>query len=109
MTDVSYRYLVEVKVDGSILVHPDMPEELAEADRTATAGDIVSSSLKLAHDIDQQIVVDRITDTVAESIQLLAQGFISAFIPEPEPTVPDQVKTALKERGITPDNAEESV
>lgn len=105
MTDVSYRYLVEVQVDGSILVHPEIPTELSESDRVATAPDIVASSLKLAHDIDQQIIVDRITSSVAT----VAEGILGSFIAPPEPTVPDRVSEALKERGITPDNGGDSV
>lgn len=99
MTDTSYRYLVEVKVDGTILVHPEIPAELEEADRVATAPDIVASSLKLAHDIDQQIVVDRVTGAVSS----LAESLLQALVPAPEATVPDQLRDALKERGITPD------
>lgn len=109
MTDISYRYLVEVKVDGTILVHPEIPAELDEADRTATAPDIVASSLKLAHDIDQQIMVDRITGNVSQSIQEIGEAILSGFMPQPEATVPDRVAEALKERGITPDNSGDSV
>lgn len=96
MTDVSYRYLVEVMVDGAILVHPEIPTELVEADRVATAPDIVSSSYKLAHDIDQQILVDRVSTTI-----------LSALTPAPAQETPDKVREALKERGITPEQGAE--
>lgn len=91
MTDINYNFLVEVLLDGSIRIHPVMPEILDAVTRVATPADIVSTSLKLAHDLDQQILIDRISGMVLDALS------------PPIVTVPDQVRDALKDRGITPD------
>jgi len=109
MSDVNYRYMVEVKTDGTILVHPEIPSELEEATRVATAQDIVATSVKLAHDIDQQLIIDRVSSNVSEIVKGAVEQLVGEFLPSPEVTVPDKVKTALKDRGITPDNVGDSV
>ena len=91
MTDVNYNFLVEVMLDGAIRIHPSAPGTIEEVTRAATPVEIVATALKLAHDLDQQILIERITDTLMNNL-----------VP-PVETVPDQVRDALKERGITPD------
>jgi hypothetical protein len=91
MTDVTYNFLVEVTLDGTIRVHPSVPESTDKPARVATPVEIVATALKLAHDLDQQILIERITDTLMHNL-----------VP-PVETVPDQVRYALKERGIAPD------
>jgi hypothetical protein len=92
MADANYRYLVEVTTEGGIMVYPEIPDDLTEPARIATPVDIVSTSLKLAHDIDQQIIIERITASVVE-----------ATTPTAPLSASDKVSEALKERGITPE------
>lgn len=92
MPDIRFQYTVSVNEDGSVLIDPTIPEDKKDViSREATAIDIIDASRKLVADLERQITLDTINSA------------ISSLSPAPEPTVPETVKEALKERGITPE------
>jgi hypothetical protein len=91
--NVETFFLVTVTPDGGFVTYTKMPEEPIEAARQATTHDVYMVSQQIVKELDQQMLVERIAMAVA-----------NALVPAPEPTVPDRLKDALKERGIDPES-----
>jgi len=91
--ETEFFYIVVRGKDGSLVTYTEMPKEDLNPERKATTGDIFATSRDIVDEVNKQDMVARIT-----------QAVVSNLMPQPEPTVADKVKEALKDRGIDPES-----
>lgn len=91
--EVETYFLVTVTPEGGFITYTKLPEEELVAARQANTGDVFNVSKQIVTEIEQNILVDRIVNSLAAAIN-------------PAPTVPvsEKVKDKLKERGIDPES-----
>jgi hypothetical protein len=95
MPKTRFQYTVSVEETGAVSIDPKIPEDLKDSiEREATVVDIIDASRKLIADLERQMIFDGMNSTVST--------ILGALLPEEPATVPETVKGALKERGITP-------
>lgn len=87
MEKYTASYIVRINEDGSITTTPIQAGETIA--RTATTFDIYQCSKELVHNIETQLLADRIVDT------LMAQS-------DPALEKRSRLTSALNERGINP-------
>lgn len=87
-------FTVVLHTDGTLSVALDNPETPLVAKREATNADVFAISKQIVQELEQSQLVERIVGTL-----------ISVLTPPPQDTVPDKVKSKLKERGIDADTS----
>jgi hypothetical protein len=92
MSKVETFFLLSVNEDGSLTSYTTIPEDLPEANRTATTWDVYQTARQIVEEFDRKMLVDQVI-----------QGVVGALMP-PTQSVQDKVKDALKDRGIDPES-----
>jgi hypothetical protein len=90
--EIETFFTVVVHTDGTLSVALDNPETPIQAKREATNGDVFAVSKQIVQELEQGQLVERIVTTL-----------LGVLTPPAEETVPEKVKSKLKERGIDAD------
>ena len=91
--EVETLFLVAVNTDGTFTAMLEHPETLPEVKRAPTSFDVYQTSQQIVKEIDAQILVERLANTV-----------VALFTPPQEETVADKVSEKLKERKVKPED-----
>jgi hypothetical protein len=90
MSDFRFEFKVATTLEGGVSITPTVPgaeaPEPTPVEREATIFDIVDTARKLVADLERQILLDAVN------------SIVTSVIPEPDVTVPEQVKQALDKR-----------
>lgn len=81
-------FIAVVAEDGKILTLPEMPEEGIETTRPVNNYDVYTTAKQVVDEFESSILAQKVAETVLRVLN------------PTEPSVPDRVKDALKERGI---------
>ena len=81
-------FIAAIAEDGQILTFPEMPEDGIETKRPVNNYDVYTTAKQIVDEFEQSILAQKVAETVLRAIN------------PTQPTVPDRVKDALKERGI---------
>lgn len=81
-------FIAVVTEDGKILTFPEMPEEGIETNRPVNNYDVYTTAKQVVDEFESSILAQKVAETVLRVLNPV------------EPSVPDRVKDALKERGI---------
>lgn len=90
--NIETYFVVAVNTDGTFTTYSQLPEEPIQANHLATNYEVYQTCKQIAEEFDTQILVDRITKSVVNTLM------------PPQPTVADAVKDKLKERNINPES-----
>jgi hypothetical protein len=90
--EIETFFVVALNKDGSINVSLETPAESLVADRQAVNGDIYRFAKQVVDEFDRSLLIEGIVNALTP-----------LFTTPEEPALPEKVKEALKERGITPD------
>jgi hypothetical protein len=92
MTNKVDAYFVAlINEDGTITTLPEIPAEPLEANRAVTNYDVYQTAKQIVEEFESSILADKVARTV-----------LSVLAPT-TPAVSDNVKDALKKRGVTPE------
>jgi hypothetical protein len=91
MEKVKTYFFLSANEDGTIGTYAEMPEALPERESVGNNYMLYELCKQIVTEFEAQIMADRVARTVVSLLQ------------PAKPSVPDQMKDALKERGIVPD------
>jgi hypothetical protein len=89
---VDTYFIAGINEDGTITTMPEMPEGGIEAARPVTNYDVYQTAKQIVEEFESSVLAQKVASTVI------------AMMNQKAPTSADQVKDALKERGINPDS-----